>query len=139
MKILVINGVNLNMTGMREKGIYGTRTFEQINADIHAFAEAKHIEVTFFQSNHEGAIVDQIHAAMGAYDGIVINPGAFTHYSYAIRDAISSVDIPTIEVHLSNIQAREKFRHQSVIAAVCKGQICGLGEMGYQLAIEALI
>lgn len=139
MKILIINGVNLNMTGKREKSVYGTRTLDDINADIRVFAERKNVTVDFFQSNYEGAIVEQIHAAMGVYDGIVINPGAFTHYSYGIRDAIAAVEVPTVEVHISNIHAREEFRHHSVITEVCKGQICGLGEKGYQLGIEALL
>lgn len=139
MKILIINGVNLNMTGKRETGVYGTKTLEEINGDILAFAEKKQVQVEFFQSNYEGAIVEQIHSAMGRYDGILLNPGAFTHYSYAIRDAVAAVDVPVIEVHLSNIHTREEFRHHSVIASVCKGQICGFGEKSYVLGIEALM
>lgn len=139
MRILIINGVNLNMTGKREIDVYGTKTLDEINSSILEFAEKKNIKIDFFQSNYEGAIVDKIHAAKGVYDGLIINPGAFTHYSYAIRDAISSVDIPSVEVHLSNIHAREDFRHNSVIAGVCIGQISGFGEKSYQLGIEALI
>ncbi|MCL1823230.1 MAG: type II 3-dehydroquinate dehydratase, partial [Oscillospiraceae bacterium] len=144
MNILIINGCNLNMLGTREPEIYGSETLSDINERIvNKFREnGCACEFEFFQSNHEGAITDKIHescrCAEGTTtpkaDGIILNPGAFTHYSYAIRDAISSVSVPVIEVHLSNIYAREEFRHKSVISAVCKGTICGLGSAGYIMA-----
>lgn len=137
-KILVILGPNLNMVGIREKGVYGTETAESINNDILAKAEALDVDCEIYQSNHEGDIIDRIHAAYGKVDGIVINAGALTHYSYALRDAIASVSIPTIEVHMSNIHAREEFRHRSVISAVCKGMIAGFGKDVYMLALEEL-
>lgn len=139
MKVLVINGPNLNMVGVREKGIYGVRNFEDICSYIKEEANIRNIEVTLFQSNVEGEIINEIHRAyFDKYDGIIINPGAFTHYSYAILDAIKAVNITTIEVHLSNIHAREEFRHKSVTAAACAGQICGLGDLGYILALDAI-
>ena len=139
MKIAVINGVNLNFTGIREKGIYGSKNLDEINADIKAFADKEGVEVVFFQSNIEGEIVDFMQKCYyEKVDGIVINPGAFTHYSYALRDAIASVSIPTVEVHMSNIHARDEFRHISVIAPVCAGQIAGFGKNSYLLGIEAL-
>ena len=136
MKFLFINGVNLNMTGRREKGVYGTRTLDQINKDI--AARFKGDECVFYQSNIEGEICSRLHAAAGeGFDGIILNAGAFTHYSYAIRDAISSIDTPVIEVHMSNVHARDEFRHMSVISAVCKGVIAGFGEGSYILAAES--
>lgn len=134
--ILIINGPNLNMLGVREPGIYGSETLETLYEKIRKKAEALNASVEFFQSNIEGEIINEIHKAMGVFDGIVINPGAFTHYSYAIRDAISSVNIPVIEVHISNVHKREEFRHKSVTAPVCIGQICGLGTNGYLYALE---
>ena len=139
MKYLVINGPNLNMTGKREPEIYGSETLDDINAEIKAFANGKGVEVDFYQSNHEGAIIDTIHASMGVYDGIVMNPGAYTHYSYAIRDAVASVNVPVVEVHISDIHAREEFRKISVIAPVCVKQIYGLGKKGYMVAIDHLM
>lgn len=139
MKIAVINGVNINFTGIREKGVYGSKSLDEINADIAAFAEENGVEVRFFQSNHEGEIVDYMQKCYyDGVDGIVFNPGAFTHYSYALRDAIASVSIPTVEVHMSNIHKREEFRHTSVTVPVCEGQICGMGAYGYILGIMAL-
>ena len=138
MKILVINGVNLNMLGKREPGIYGNDSLEALEKRVKEFSEGIGIETDFFQSNFEGEIVEKIHSTMGEYDGVVINPGAFTHYSYAIHDAIRSVNVPFVEVHISNIHTREEFRHKSVTAAACIGQICGLGFDGYELAIMAL-
>ncbi len=138
MKVLVINGVNLNMLGVREPGIYGSDSLEALENKISAFSKSIDVQVDFFQSNFEGEIVEKIHSAMGMYDGVVINPGAFTHYSYAIHDAIKSVNVPFIEVHISNIHTREEFRHKSVTAPACIGQICGLGFDGYELAIQAL-
>ena len=136
MKFLFINGVNLNMTGRREKGVYGTRTLDQINKDIAARFNGD--ECVFYQSNIEGEICSRLHAAADeGFDGIILNAGAFTHYSYAIRDAISSIDTPVIEVHMSNVHARDEFRHKSVISAVCKGVIAGFGEGSYILAAES--
>lgn len=140
MKIMVINGPNLNMVGVREKSIYGVRDFSDICKYIEEEGNKRGVEITFFQSNIEGEIINNIHKAyFEKYDGIIINPGAYTHYSYAILDAIKAVDINTIEVHLSNIHAREEFRHKSVTASACIGQICGFKEYGYIMAMDALI
>jgi len=138
-KLLVIHGPNLNLLGIREKDVYGSESFESINQRIKEEAEKLHVHVEIFQSNWEGAIIDKIHSARCNFDGIIINPGAYTHYSIAIRDAIKAVDIPTIEVHLSNIHAREEFRSKSVIAPVCIGQICGMGGNSYILGLHALL
>ena len=137
-KYLVINGVNLNMLGIREPGIYGNGTLVDLEKNISKKAKALGVEVDFFQSNFEGEIVEKIHSALGVYDGIIMNPGAHTHYSYAIRDALGSVKIDTVEVHISNIHKREEFRHTSVTVPECVGQICGLGFKGYELALEYL-
>ena len=138
-KYLIINGVNLNMLGIREPGIYGKSTLKDLEASVTKKAKTLGVEVDFFQSNFEGEIVEKIQSSLGTYDGIIINPGAFTHYSYAIRDAFGSVKLPVIEVHISNIHKREEFRHTSVIVPECIGQICGLGMKGYELALEALL
>ncbi|MBB5325247.1 3-dehydroquinate dehydratase-2 [Anoxybacillus tepidamans] len=138
-RLLLINGPNLNRLGKREPHIYGSDTLQDLEQQLTSFATEYEAELTCFQSNHEGEIIDQIHAAEGMYDGIVLNAGAFTHYSYAIRDAIASVNVPVVEVHISNIHAREPFRHVSVIAPVTVGQIVGLGFTGYRLAILALL
>jgi len=137
-KILVIQGANLNLLGEREPEIYGADTFESVNNEIISTGKLLDFECEIFQSNHEGEIIDAIQNARRVFSGIIINPGAFTHYSYAIRDAISAVNIPCVEVHISNIYAREDFRHKSVIAPVCVGQIAGFGKTSYILALRAL-
>ena len=140
MKFLVINGVNLNLTGKREKGVYGTRTLEEINEEIRAFCVKNGDEVDFYQSNIEGELVNKLHDAFlnRAYDGILLNAGAFTHYSYALRDAIAAIDIPVAEVHISNVHAREEFRQFSVLSEVCKGVVCGFGIGSYLAALVGL-
>ncbi len=138
LNFLVLSGPNLNMLGTREPDIYGTMTLEQIHNALQQRAASLNITVSCFQSNYEGALIDYIQQHAQEAAGIVINPGAFTHYSIALRDAISGSKIPAIEVHLSNVYAREEFRHHSVIAAICRGQIAGLGWRGYLLALEAL-
>lgn len=135
-KVFLIHGVNLNMTGIREKGIYGTDTLCDMVEKIKAYGKERGVEIKSFQSNYEGRIVDIIHSAYKNADAIIINPGAYTHYSYAIRDAVASVDVPAYEVHISNIYEREDFRKISVIAPVCRGQIYGKGINGYYEAIE---
>lgn len=136
MKILIINGPNLNMTGLREPEIYGSETLDGINAEIAAYAKAKGIETEFFQSNCEGAIIDSIHGCRA--DGIIINAGAYTHYSYAIADALRCVKAKKVEVHMSNVHAREKFRHTSVLSPACDGVIAGFGKRSYLLAVDAV-
>lgn len=136
MKILVILGPNLNLLGKREVNIYGTMTFPEVVDVIEQEAEELGMEIEVFQSNHEGEIIDKIQKS-AHFDGLIINPGAFTHYSIAIRDCIAAVGIPTIEVHMSNIYAREEFRRHSVMAPVCWGQISGLGHLGYIVALHA--
>ena len=138
MKILVINGPNLNMLGIREPDKYGNETYEQLLSKISTHCKKINIDVEFYQSNIEGEIINAIHGARGKFDGIIMNAGAFTHYSYAIRDAIPIAEMPVIEVHLTNVHAREEFRHTSVIAPVCKGQICGFGSNSYLVAVRAL-
>lgn len=138
MKILIINGPNMNMVGIREPEKYGKDTLETINANIKAYCDGKGIDVEFYQSNHEGDIVDKLHSARGNFDGIVLNAAAYTHYSYAIRDAIPIAEIPVIEVHMTNVHSRDEFRHKSVISEVCKGVICGFGANSYIIAIKAL-
>lgn len=138
-KILVLNGPNLNLLGTREKSIYGADTLEDIVSDLRDYALARDVALEAFQSNSEGALVDAIHAARGAVDGIVLNAGAYTHYSIALRDAIAGVAIPTVEVHISNVHAREPFRHKSVLAPVCLGVIAGFGRNSYFLGIDALL
>lgn len=138
MRVLVIHGPNLNLLGEREPEIYGTLTLDEINRRIRDEAAELGIEVRCFQSNSEGAIIDAIHGARREADAIIINPGAYTHYSVAIRDALAAVALPAIEVHLSNVHAREEFRRHSVIAPVVRGQIVGLGVQGYLLALRGL-
>ncbi len=135
-KIGVVNGPNLDILGKREPGVYGATTLAEIEARVRKAAEATGLEVDFFQSNTEGAIIDYLHRVDGEVDGIIINPAAFTHYSIAIRDALAAMAVPVIEVHLSNIYAREPFRHKSVTAPVVTGQISGLGWQGYLLALQ---
>ena len=138
MKLLVINGPNLNLLGLREPAIYGSQNYEALLALIRTACDAEGIEVGFAQSNHEGAIIDAIQEADTAFDGIVINPGAYTHYSYAIHDALKAVSIPAVEVHMSDIQKREEFRHLSVTAPACIAQIRGHGFESYTMAIDML-
>ncbi len=139
MKILIINGPNLNLLGVREPDIYGSESLSDIENWLNDQPESDGHSITWFQSNHEGELIDFIHGAMGNAGGIVINPGAFTHYSYAIRDAISAINVPTVEVHLSDINTREDFREISVIKDVCLDQISGLGKIGYLKGIQRLI
>ncbi len=139
MNVLVIHGPNINLIGKRETGVYGNVTFEEINNMIKAKAQELDITVEIFQSNHEGAIIDKIHSAAETADALIINPGAYTHYSYAIRDAITAVNIKAVEVHLSNIHKREPFRSVSVTAPVCQGQISGFGAKSYILGLESLL
>jgi len=139
MKILVIHGPNLNMLGKREKSIYGNESLEDINSKIISVGQSLSLDVECFQFNAEGDIIQAIHQAHSIYKGIIINPAAYSHTSIAIRDALASVDIPKIEVHLSNIHAREEFRHQSMTAAVCNGQISGLGIKSYLLALHYFV
>lgn len=136
MKILVINGPNLNMLGQRKPEVYGGQTLVEINSYIKSYFDK--VKVDFFQSNHEGAIIDKIQEAPGKFDGIAINPGAYSHYSYAIRDAIEACPKPVVEIHISNIYKREEFRRHSVISDACSGVISGFGKYGYVLAIQAI-
>ena len=138
MKILVINGPNLNMLGIREPDIYGKETYDDLCRQISEFAEDRGIEVAFYQSNCEGEIVTEIQKSMNVFDGIVINPGAYAHYSYAIHDAIKSVPTPVYEVHISDISKRDEFRRVSVTAPACVGMISGYGFLGYTMALEKL-
>lgn len=139
MKILCVNGPNLNLLGTREPDKYGTVTLAQIEKNVKSKAQELGVEVEFYQNNIEGEIVNAIQAAKGVYDGIIINPAAYTHTSVAIRDAISAVMIPSVEIHLSNIHTREEFRHKSFTAPVCVGQITGFGSYGYILALFAIV
>lgn len=139
MKLMVINGPNLNLLGKRDKSIYGEMTLAHIEAKILEKAKESSTDVIFFQSNHEGHIVDYIQENANECSGIIINPGALTHYGLSIRDALADAKLPTVEIHLSNRYAREEFRHESVIAPICNGQIGGLGWHGYILALEYLV
>jgi len=138
-RVLIVHGPNLNLLGTREPQVYGRETLDEIHAGLHRLAEELGIDLFFFQSNHEGALIDRLHQARHEnIDGIIINPGGLTHTSVALRDALVAVDIPAVEVHLSNIFARESFRHHSFISPVAVGQLCGFGAMGYQLALRGL-
>ena len=139
MKILIINGVNMNMLGLRETEKYGTMTLKDLEKELEAFSFELGIDIETFQSNFEGEIVEKIHQTKDNFDGIVINAGAYTHTSVAIRDAISAVNIPTVEVHMTNIYKREEFRHHSYIAPVCIGQISGFGINSYKLGLKAVV
>jgi len=139
MKILVIQGPNMNMLGIRRPDTYGNLTLDDIHRKLRSLAAGLGCRVDFFQSNHEGAIVEKIQNAYGLYDYLIINAAAYTHTSVAIRDAIEAVSIPAIEVHLSNIHARESFRHNSLLAPVCQGQICGFGYLGYEMALRIAV
>ena len=139
MKIKVINGPNLNMLGIRNPDVYGKNSLESINQGLKEKAESMGVEISFFQSNHEGDLIDCIHECYETADGIILNAGALSHYSYALRDAIESVKKPTVEIHISNIYAREEsFRHESVLSPVCVGVISGFGNYGYELALKAV-
>ena len=139
MKLLLLNGPNLNFLGIREKGVYGTEDYGYLVRMMKEKAEREGHELDIYQSNFEGGLIDKIQEAYyNGTEGIIINPGAFTHYSYAVRDALSSVDIPKVEVHISNVHKREEFRHTSVTAPVCDGQVLGLGLKGYALAMDYL-
>ena len=138
MHILLLNGPNLNLTGVREQDVYGSTTLAEIEKLLTARASDFGIDVTCIQSNCEGALIDALHNAMNQCDGVILNPGALSHYSYALRDAIATVRMPCIEVHMSNVAAREEFRHTSVIGPVCAGTIAGFGKLSYLLAVDAI-
>ncbi len=139
MKFLVINGPNLNLLGEREPDVYGDESLQSINDELLGAVKSLGQDVSFFQSNSEGGIIDRLHSARSKYDGVILNAGAYTHYSYAIRDAIAAIKIPVVEVHLSNVNSRDEFRKNSVIAPVCAGTIAGFGKYVYLLAVSALI
>ncbi|MGI9607736.1 MAG: type II 3-dehydroquinate dehydratase [Acidimicrobiales bacterium] len=137
--VLILNGPNLNLLGMRETDVYGDATLDDIVAEVQAHAASIDVAVEEFQSNVEGELIDRLHTARSTVDGVVFNPGAFTHYSYALRDAIAATELPVVETHLSNVHAREEFRHRTVLAAVCLGVVAGFGRDSYRLAFDALM
>jgi 3-dehydroquinate dehydratase II len=139
MKILILHGPNLNLLGTREPEVYGSMTLENINEKLIALGKELNAEIKCVQSNHEGALIDALHDARTWADGVVFNPGGYTHTSVALRDAISAIQIPVIEVHLSNVYVREEFRHHSFISAVCKGKVTGFGWLSYELGLQGLI
>lgn len=140
MQIMLLNGPNINLTGLREPGIYGSQSYQAIQTMLEKEADKRGITLDMRQSNHEGHLIDWIQEAfLKGYDGLIINPGAYTHTSYALYDAIKSTNFPVVEVHMSNIHAREEFRHRSVTAPACLGQLCGFGPQGYVLAMDALL
>ena len=138
-KVLVLHGPNINLTGIREPGTYGKQTLEQINKSIGQLAQQLGVACDIFQSNHEGELIDLLHRALTDYDGILLNAGAYTHYSYAIHDAITSVDVPVVEIHISDISKREDFRSKSVLVDACIGQVKGLGKEGYLRAVDLVL
>ena len=138
-KFLLMNGPNLNMLGVRDPAIYGTDTLASIEAEVVAYGAQHGVQIVCFQSNHEGALIDKLHEAHGVYDGIVYNPGAHTHYSYALHDAVECIDVPVVEIHISDISKREEFRRTSVIAPACVAQIKGKGKAGYLEAVDVLL
>lgn len=138
-RFLLMNGPNLNMLGVRDPAIYGTDTLASIEAEVVAYGAQHGVQIDCFQSNHEGALIDKLHEAHGVYDGIVYNPGAHTHYSYALHDAVECIDVPVVEIHISDISKREEFRRTSVIAPACVAQIKGKGKAGYLEAVDVLL
>ena len=138
-RILVLNGPNLNMTGIREPDVYGSATLDEINAALNDAAASLGVSLDFVQSNHEGVLIDHLQDAPTTYDAVILNAGALTHYSYSLRDAIASIPLPVVEVHMSQVAAREEFRHTSVIGPVCLGTIAGFGSFSYHLALAALL
>ena len=138
-KILLMNGPNLNMLGIREPGVYGNDTLESIEAEVIEYANDRDASVDCFQSNHEGALIDKLHDAHGSYDGIIYNPGAHTHYSWALRDAVAAIDVPVVEVHISDVDSREEFRKVSVFDGVVVEKIAGHGKKGYLEAVDVIL